>query len=139
MSTPWTRRFAHRTRTIKSSAFRDLLKLAQDPEVISLAGGLPAPDLFPVQQFKDACSHVLDTNSAAALRYGSTEGYQPLRELIARNRRRYGIEASADNVLITSGSQQALDLVAKLLINEGDCVLVEAPTYLGALQAFNVF
>ena len=139
MSTPWSRRFAHRTRTMKSSAIRDLLKLTQNPEVISLAGGLPANELFPVQQFKDACRQVLDTNCSAALQYGSTEGYLPLREMIARNLQRYGIEASADNVLITSGSQQALDLVAKLLINEGDCVLVEAPTYLGALQAFNVF
>ena len=139
MSTPWSRRFAHRTRSIKSSAIRELLKLTQNPEVISLAGGLPAHELFPVQQFKDACRHVLDTNSATALQYGASEGYLPLREMIARNLQRYGIAASADNVLITSGSQQALDLVAKLLINEGDCVLVEAPTYLGALQAFNVF
>ena len=139
MSTPWSRRFAHRTRTIKSSAIRELLKVAQNPEIISLAGGLPAPELFPVQQFKDACRNVLDTNAAAALQYGATEGYLPLREMIAKNLHRYGIEATSDNVLITSGSQQALDLIAKLLINEGDCVLVEAPTYLGALQAFNVF
>lgn len=139
MSTPWSRRFAHRTRTIKSSAIRELLKVAQNPEIISLAGGLPAPELFPVQQFKDACRHVLDTNAPAALQYGATEGYLPLREMIAKNLHRYGMEATSDNVLITSGSQQALDLVAKLLINEGDCVLVEAPTYLGALQAFNVF
>jgi 2-aminoadipate transaminase len=139
MSTPWSRRFAHRTRTMKSSAIRDLLKLTQNPEIISFAGGLPANELFPVEQFKNACRHVLDTNSYTALQYGATEGYLPLREMIARNLQRYGIEASADNVLITSGSQQALDLVAKLLINEGDCVLVEAPTYLGALQAFNVF
>jgi len=139
MSIPWSRRFAHRTRTIKSSAIRELLKLTQDPSVISLAGGLPAPELFPIARVKDACRTVLDTKGAAALQYGATEGYLPLREMIASNLQRYGIEASADNVLITSGSQQALDLVAKLLINEGDCVLVEAPTYLGALQAFNVF
>jgi 2-aminoadipate transaminase len=124
---------------MKSSAIRDLLKLTQNPEIISFAGGLPANELFPVEQFKNACRHVLETNSSTALQYGATEGYLPLREMIARNLQRYGIEASADNVLITSGSQQALDLVAKLLINEGDCVLVEAPTYLGALQAFNVF
>jgi len=139
MSTPWSRRFAHRTRTIKSSTIRELLKLTQNPEIISLAGGLPAPELFPVQQFKDACRQVLETKATAALQYGATEGYLPLREMIANNLQRYGIEACADNVLITTGSQQALDLVAKLLINEGDCVLVEAPTYLGALQAFNVF
>lgn len=139
MSTPWSRRFAHRTRAIKSSTIRELLKLTQDPEVISLAGGLPAPELFPVERFKDACRTILDTHPTAALQYGATEGYSPLREMIASNVKRYGIDASADNVLITSGSQQALDLVAKLLINEGDTLLVEAPTYLGALQAFNVF
>ncbi len=139
MSTPWSRRFAHRTRNIKSSTIRELLKLIQNPEIISLAGGLPAPELFPVDRFKDACRIVLEKHPVAALQYGATEGYAPLREMIASNVRRYGIEATADNVLITAGSQQALDLVAKLLINEGDAVLIEAPSYLGALQAFTVF
>ncbi len=139
MGTPWSHRFAQRTRTIKSSAIRELLKLTQRPEVISFAGGLPAPEVFPVQRFEEACLRVLESNAAAALQYSTTEGYLPLRQMVASHLQRYGILATPDNVMITSGSQQALDLIAKLLINRGDRVLVEAPTYLGALQAFNVF
>jgi len=139
MPTPWTNRFAQRTKVIKSSVIRELLKLTQRPEVISFAGGLPAPELFPIERFKEACQRVLVEKAACALQYGTTEGYAPLREMIAQNMARYGIVAAADNVLITSGSQQALDLIGKLLINPGDRVLVEAPTYLGALQAFDVY
>ena len=139
MGTPWPQRFADRTTAVKSSAIRELLKLTQRQEVISFAGGLPAPDVFPVARFQDACRLVLEAHGAEALQYSTTEGYLPLRETIAGNLQRYGILATPDNVLLTSGSQQALDLVAKLLINRGDRVLTEAPTYLGALQAFNVF
>jgi 2-aminoadipate transaminase len=139
MSTPWSYRYAYRTQSITSSAIRELLKITQRPEVISFAGGLPAPELFPIPRFEEACRRVLAEKGASALQYGATEGYQPLRELIAEKMARYGILATPDNVLITSGSQQALDLIAKLLINRGDRLLVEAPTYLGALQAFNVF
>jgi 2-aminoadipate transaminase len=139
MSTLWKSRYAQRTLGIKSSAIRELLKVTQRPEVISFGGGLPAPDVFPVQRFEQACHKVLAEHGAMALQYGTTEGYQPLREMIARNLARYGIIATADNVLITSGSQQALDLIGKLLINRGDRILVEAPTYLGALQAFGVY
>ncbi len=141
MTTPWSHRYAHRTKTLTSSAIRELLKLTQRPEVISFAGGLPAAELFPLKEFEGACRRVLAdaTSGSAALQYSTTEGYLPLREMIARHTDRYGIEAKPENVLITSGSQQALDLIAKLLINRGDRVLVEAPTYLGALQAFNVF
>lgn len=139
MSTPWSHRFAQRTKTIKSSAIRELLKLTQRKEVISFAGGLPASELFPVERFDEACHRVMQTKGAEALQYGPTEGYAPLREMIANNLSRYGILASPENVLITSGSQQALDLIAKLLINRGERILVEAPTYLGALQSFNVF
>ncbi len=139
MSTPWSHRYAQRTRTLKGSVIRELLKLTQRPEVISFAGGLPAPDVFPTVQFEQACQRVLEEHGSEALQYSATEGYPPLRELIAGNLSRYGIFATPENVLITSGSQQALDLVAKLLINRGDRLLVEAPTYLGALQAFNVF
>ena len=139
MSTLWSSRYAQRTFGVKSSAIRELLKVTQKPEIISFAGGLPAPDVFPVKRFEEACHKVLTEHGAQALQYGTTEGYQPLREMIARNLSRYGIVASAENVLITSGSQQALDLIGKLLINRGDRVLVEAPTYLGALQAFNVY
>ena len=139
MSTAWTSRYALRTKGIKSSAIRELLKITQRPEVISLAGGLPAPEVFPIQRFEDACHKVLSATGPSALQYGATEGYEPLREMIAQNMARYGIRAKVENVLITSGSQQALDLIGKLLINSGDRVLVEAPTYLGALQAFDVY
>jgi 2-aminoadipate transaminase len=139
MSTAWKSRYAQRTREIKSSAIRELLKITQRPEIISFAGGLPAPDVFPVDRFQEACRRVLESNAHTALQYGATEGYEPLREMVARHLSRYCIRAKAENVLITTGSQQALDLIGKLLINPGDKVLVEAPTYLGALQAFNVY
>jgi 2-aminoadipate transaminase len=139
MSTAWTSRYAQRSRTIKSSAIRELLKLTQRPEIISFAGGLPASELFPVDRFRMACCKVLEEQSRLALQYGATEGYEPLREMVARHIARYGIKARSENVLLTSGSQQALDLIGKLLINPGDRVLVEAPTYLGALQAFSVY
>ena len=139
MSTLWKSRYAQRTLGIKSSAIRELLKFTQRPEVISFGGGLPAPDVFPVQRFEEACHKVLSELGPQALQYGPTEGYHPLREMIARNLARYGILATTDNVLVTSGSQQALDLIGKLLINRGDRILVEAPTYLGALQAFSVY
>jgi len=139
MSTPWSSRYAQRVKGVHSSAIRELLKITQKPEIISFAGGLPAPDVFPVDRFREACTKVLDKNPRTALQYGATEGYEPLREMIARHTERYGVKAKPENVLITSGSQQALDLIGKLLINPGDRVLVEAPTYLGALQAFNVY
>ena len=139
MSTAWKSRYANRTLGVKSSAIRELLKVTQKPQIISFAGGLPAPDVFPVQRFEQACRKVLSEYGPMALQYGTTEGYQPLREMIAHNMARYGIGANADNVLITSGSQQALDLIGKLLINRGDRILIEAPTYLGALQAFSVY
>jgi 2-aminoadipate transaminase len=139
MSTAWTSRYAQRTKGIRSSAIRELLKFTQRPEVISFAGGLPASEVFPTERFREACCRVLDHQAHLALQYGATEGYEPLRQMIARHIARYGIKAQSENVLITSGSQQALDLIGKLLINPGDRVLVEAPTYLGALQAFNVY
>jgi 2-aminoadipate transaminase len=138
MAAPWAHRYAQRTKSAKSSIIRELLKLTQRAEVISFAGGLPAPEVFPVARFQEACHRVLATQSATALQYGPTEGYRPLRELIVAHMTRYGILAGVDNILITSGSQQALDLIAKLLINRGDRILVESPTYLGALQAFDL-
>ncbi|MBU1661138.1 MAG: PLP-dependent aminotransferase family protein [Chloroflexi bacterium] len=139
METPWKHRFAQRTQRMGSSAIRELLKLTQIPGLISFAGGLPAPDVFPVDEFKKACDVVLSEVGSLALQYGTTEGYLPLREMIARNSERYGINIAPDNIQITSGSQQALDLLGKILINPGDRVLVEAPTYLGALQAWNAY
>jgi 2-aminoadipate transaminase len=139
MHTLWDDRFALRTDSIGSSAIRELLKLTSLPDVISFAGGLPAPDLFPIERFKEAAEVVLTEMGERALQYGTTEGYQPLREMIAGNASKYGIQISADNVLITTGSQQALDLLGRIFINRGDRVLVESPTYLGALQAWNAY
>lgn len=139
MATQWTERYAARTRRMRSSAIRELLKLTQQPDIISFAGGLPAPELFPKEQIKAATARVLDEQGWQALQYSTTEGYPPLREMIVRHMRRYGIKCTIDNVLITAGSQQALDLIGKILIDPGDKILVEAPTYLGALQAWNTY
>ena len=139
MHTLWDDRFARRTDSIGSSAIRELLKLTSLPDVISFAGGLPAPEVFPIERFKEAAEVVLTEMGDLALQYGTTEGYQPLREMIASNAGKYGIQISADNVLITTGSQQALDLLGKIFINRGDRILVESPTYLGALQAWNAY
>ena len=139
MQTLWHKRFAQSTHRMKSSAIRELLKFAEQPDIISFAGGMPAPDVFPYERFKEACASVLDNNGPASLQYGSTEGYLPLRELIARNSARYGISVTTDNILITSGSQQALDLIGKIFINPGDHILVESPTYVGAIQAWNAY
>lgn len=139
MHTLWDERYALRTDNIGSSAIRELLKLTSLPDVISFAGGLPAPEVFPIEKFKEAADIVLTEMGESALQYGTTEGYLPLREMIARNASKYGMQISADNVLITSGSQQALDLLGRIFINRGDRVLVESPTYLGAIQAWNAY
>ncbi len=139
MSTPWMQRYAQRTQRMTSSAIRELLKLTSQPDIISFAGGLPAPELFPVEEIKEAVETVLSVKGNQALQYSTTEGYPPLREMLVRHMKRYGIVVDIDNVLITSGSQQALDLIGKILINPGDKVLTEHPTYLGAIQAFTMY
>jgi len=139
MQTPWEYRYSYRAQRMGSSVIRELLKLTEQPDIISFAGGLPAPEVFPLKEFREACNAVLDTCGPQALQYGTTEGYLPLREMIARHTTRYGIEVTADNILITSGSQQALDFIGRLFINNGDHILVESPTYLGALQAWNAY
>jgi len=137
MQTLWDHRYAQRTQRMGSSAIRELLKLTEQPEIISFAGGLPGPDVFPIEEVSQACERVLAESGAQALQYGATEGFQPLREMIARHSVRYGLEITEENVLITSGSQQALDLLGRIFINRGDHILVENPTYLGAIQAWN--
>jgi 2-aminoadipate transaminase len=122
-----------------SSVIREILKVASQPDVISFAGGLPAPEIFPVKEFTLACNVVLDEKPAEALQYGLTEGYQPLREFLAAKTIREGVCATPENVIITNGSQQALDLIGKIFINPGDKILVESPTYLGALQAWSAY
>ena len=139
MQTRWPDRYALRTHSMKSSVISELLKLATDPDIISFAGGLPAPDLFPLQEFREAADRVLRDQGRHALQYSTTEGERPLREMIARHTARYGIAVTMDNVLVTSGSQQALDLIGRVFLNPGDHVLVERPTYLGALQAWSAY
>jgi len=132
-------RYADRMNNIKASEIRELLKLTQRPEVISFAGGLPAPELFPIEEMKKAAIKVLDQKGAAALQYGPTEGYNPLREKIAKRMAKVKVNATIDNILITSGSQQGLDFVARVFINPGDVVICESPTYLGAINAFKAY
>jgi 2-aminoadipate transaminase len=139
MQTPWEYRFAHRTQKMGSSVIRELLKLTEQPDIISFAGGLPAPEVFPVKEFQEACNRVLAEHGAQALQYSTTEGYRPLREMISRHTDRYKVSVTPENILITSGSQQALDFIGRLFINRGDYVVVESPTYLGALQAWNAY
>ena len=133
------RLFSDRARAIQSSAIREILKVTERPEVISFAGGLPAPATFPVEEMQAALDRVLSTRGREALQYSTTEGYAPLREWIAARVGTPQAPVSPDEVLIVSGSQQGLDLLAKALIDPGDTVLVETPTYLGALQAFSLF
>jgi 2-aminoadipate transaminase len=134
--TPWPDRFSERAKSAQGSVIRALLKLTERPEVISFAGGLPAPEVFPLAELEAAACRVLEHHGRAALQYSTTEGHLPLRELLVRHMARYGIRVTPDNVLITTGAQQALDLMGRLLLNPGDAVLTEEPTFLGALQAF---
>lgn len=139
MQTPWEYRYSQRTQRIKASAIRQLLAVAERPGMISFGGGFPAPDVFPVEEFKRACITVLENKGPEVLQYGSTDGYVPLREMVSRYSIRSGMNIDISNILITSGSQQALDLIGKIFINRGDRILVESPTYLGALQAWNAY
>lgn len=132
-------KFASRMDNIKASEIRELLKLTARPEVISFAGGLPAPELFPVEAMKAVSEEVLSTMGQQALQYSTTEGYQPLREKIAKRMANQGMTVDADSVLITSGSQQGLDFSGKIFCNPGDTVLVESPSYLGAINAFKAY
>ncbi|WP_323017794.1 PLP-dependent aminotransferase family protein [Castellaniella sp.] len=131
--------FSQRARQLTSSAIREILKITERPEVISFAGGLPSPDGFPIAELRAAFDRVLATQGATALQYGRTEGYTPLREWVAQDLSRDGAPIDPEEVLIVSGSQQALDMLGKLFIDPGAKVLVEAPSYLGALQSFSLF
>jgi 2-aminoadipate transaminase len=131
--------FSRRIDAAESSAVREILKVTEKPEIISFAGGLPAPELFPKAQMAEAFYRAISEEGEKSLQYSTTEGHAPLRAWIAARMQAKGIRAEADNILITSGSQQGLDLLAKVLINAGDKVLVERPTYLAALQTFSLF
>lgn len=133
-------RYAKRMQDVKASDVREMLKAAEDPDIISFAGGLPAAELFPIEEIKAVSQLVLDESGRRALQYSSTEGYFPLRAWIAeRINKRQGAAFGPDNVQIVHGSQQALDLTGKIFLDEGDVVLCEVPTYLAALSAFRIF
>jgi|GEM_PF-3167738 len=127
---------ARRAERMNPSVIREILKLTERPGIISLAGGLPSPDSFPVEAMREATARVLRDNPREALQYAASEGFAPLREWVAAHMRAQGMAVDAAQVLITTGSQQGLDLVGKVLIDAGSTLAVESPTYLGALQAF---
>jgi 2-aminoadipate transaminase len=131
--------FSERASELQSSFIREILKITARPEIISFAGGLPSPATFPVERMKEAYDKVLTDSGKVALQYGPTDGYAPLREWIANSLSTDGATIVPEQILMTSGSQQALDLLGKVLIDEGSRVLVETPSYLGALQAFSVY
>jgi 2-aminoadipate transaminase len=127
---------AQRAAKMNPSVIREILKVTEKPGIISFAGGLPSPLTFPIDAMREASERVLKDDGKAALQYAASEGYAPLREWVAQDLHKQGMQVSPDQVLITTGSQQGLDLVAKILIDAGSRILVETPTYLGALQAF---
>ncbi|WP_422018053.1 PLP-dependent aminotransferase family protein [Roseateles sp.] len=137
MTTVWTQ--ARRAARMNPSIIREILKVTEKPGILSMAGGLPSADTFPVEALKAACDHVLTHNPREALQYAASEGFAPLREWVAARVAALGMNVSPDQVLITSGSQQGLDLVGKILCDAGAPVAVETPTYLGALQAFTPY
>ena len=137
--TPIKWQFSQRAEQLQSSVIREILKVTMRPDIISFAGGLPSPATFPVEHMKAAFDKVLSEQGKIALQYGPTDGYAPLREWIAQSLSIDGVTISPDQVLMVSGSQQALDLLGKVLIEDGSKVLVETPSYLGALQAFSVY
>ncbi len=128
--------FADRMSGLSENVIREIFKLTQMPDIISFAGGLPSADMFPVEELKEISTRVFEKQGAQILQYGTTEGYNPLRDFVVSWVRRYGIEANVDNVLITSGSSQGIDLTAKGFLNPGDFVAVENPTFLSAIQTF---
>lgn len=132
-------RISERARKLTSSAIREILKVTERPEVISFAGGLPSPVTFPVERLRAACERVTRDAPAAAFQYSATEGFMPLREWIAAHYSKDGVTIRPSQVLVTTGSQQALDLLGKALIDPASSVLVETPTYLGALQSFSMY
>ncbi|ACS79535.1 PLP-dependent aminotransferase family protein [Maridesulfovibrio salexigens] len=133
-------KFADRMSTVHRSFIREILKVTEDASIISFAGGLPNPELFPVADLEAAAVKVMRESGPQSMQYSTTEGFQPLRQYIAdRYMEKKGIKVDADEILITSGSQQCLDLLGKVFLNAGDNVVIERPGYLGAIQSFSVF
>ncbi len=140
MSIDWDEKLSARSKTMKASAIRELLNLINNPDIISLAGGMPDPTLFPKEIIGEIAKDIIINNGGKALQYGPTEGIKPLRETLVKLAHEEGIPSvEFDNLIITTASQQALDLTAKIFIDPGDTVIVEAPSYVGGLQAFQAF
>ena len=137
--TDWEEKFCSRCALMSSSAIREILKITERPDIISFAGGLPAPEIFPVKEIEEACVQVLRTAGRQALQYSVTEGFLPLRQELAAKMLKYGVDAQAENIFPTNGSQQALDFMGRLFIDPGDMIVTDCPTYLGALQAFAAY
>jgi len=133
------RLYSDRAEKMRKSVIRELLKVTQDPEVISFAGGFPNPDSFPIDDLKDVEKYVMDHQGKTALQYGPTQGITQLREIIAERAAKEGIKTNADEIIIMSGSQQALDTVGKIFLNPGDYVICGLPTYLGGINAFKSY
>jgi len=132
--------FSKRSHRVPRSFIREILKVSGEPDVISFAGGLPHPGLFPVRELKDAFTRLMEDRGSESVQYGPSEGFWPLREWVCdRYRKRAGLDISPDNVVITTGSQQGLDLVGKIFLDEDDFVAMERPGYLGAIQAFTFY
>ena len=133
-------KFAKRMERMQSSEIRELLKLTQQPDIISFAGGLPAPELFPLEEIAKISHDLVLKEGKQLLQYAPTEGRPSLRQKIAdRMKAKYNTSVTADEILITTGSQQCLDFAGKLFLDPGDVVLCESPSYLGALNAFNAY
>ncbi len=135
----WDTVFAERTSEMKRSTVREILKLTAKPEVISFAGGLPAPELFPIERIREATDTVLSERGQEVLQYSTTEGMPELRQLIAKRLSNDTLKVSPDNILITSGSQQGVDMIARIFLDEGDRVIVENPTYVGMLTSWKPY
>ncbi len=131
--------FANRMHSVHRSFIREILKVTEDPKIISFAGGLPSPDSFPVREIAEASSKVMAKDGENALQYSTTEGYAPLREYVAKRYSKKGISVSANDIMIVNGSQQGIDLIGKVFLDKGDVVAVERPTYLAAIQSFGLY
>jgi len=132
-------KFSGSAKAMKRSAIREILKLIQKPGMISFAGGLPSPESFPVKEIKEITSFILENQGAEALQYGTTEGDSLLREMIIKRHREQGLDISPENLAISTGSQQALDLLGKIFLDPGDYVICGLPSYLGGIMAFNIY
>ncbi|MBE2270543.1 MAG: PLP-dependent aminotransferase family protein [Anaerolinea sp.] len=135
----WEVKCAERTHYMTRSAIREILKLTQRPDIISFAGGLPAPELFPVDRVREAADLVLTERGTEALQYSASEGVAELRDLIAERMSRRGVQVTRDNILIVNGAQQGIELIGQVLLDEGDSLVVEDPTYMGMLQAWRPY